>query len=348
MPRNRPYPYLPSEDVEAALRGRLPEEELPIDADLGIQEADMPGPEALGAYTNIPGQVGQPTGTEGSEEVFQAWGGQVSDEQAQRWMEEREIYDAQFKIKALVDESRDYKQDLIDEHYAGLDPSLRNTEKLGKELGKMEVKTARMKLMEAFDKEDIEEMTPQERLALLNVEDQAKRTALVTVRQQKQDDIATLSQAVSEFNAGQKEEIAFTQQRTTELQAKHATQEKAAAGIMEAQVEAQAKAAEKQEKQRKQPTRADIQAIHKAEVELTEIGDQESGEFKNKLKVINGMRKVVGLPPLTKTIIRKAEKKTFLGVDLFWPDVKEEAKYSGAYAPRGKIRKYNPATRRLE
>lgn len=226
---------IPPGDPEEFLRERIPAEEpqgeLPVTAGLGVQEADMP--EGLGAYTETSPEYQQ---------ILQQQP-EVSDEQAQRWMEEQEVHDAKYKLQTLIRESRDYREGLIDKHFGGTDPGLRNVQKLGKELAKMEVKTARNRLMEALGKDDPDEMTPQERLVLLNAEDQAKRGAMATVRQQKQDDTATLQQAVGDFNTEQKLRMDLVEKRRAEIQEQHlamaeaeaAKQEKVPAKVRQAQ-----------------------------------------------------------------------------------------------------------------
>lgn len=214
---------IPSGDPEEMLRAALPEEELPATAGLGVQEADMPGPEALGAYTQE--DIGAP----------------VPEEQAQRWMEEREVSDAKYKLQGLIRESTNYKQELIDKHFGGIDPTLRNVEKLGKELARVETKTAEQQIKEIIGKDDLSEMTPKERLAVFNAKTQAELEAKKTVRQQKQDDIATLQQAVSTFNAEQKAKMDIIERQRAEIQKLHTAQRKVA---MEAEA-ARAKAVEK-------------------------------------------------------------------------------------------------------
>lgn len=193
------------------------------------------GPE-LGAYGEVGGEL---TGMPGGSQLGADWTPDTPEEM-QRKMEEREIYDAQFKIEALIDESRDYKQRLIDKQFAGLDPSLRNTEKLGKELATMEVKTVKSQLMEALGRDDDSEMTPKERLMMLTATDQARREAMMTVRQQKQDDIASLGQAVSQYNAGLQAQMADIQKRTTELQTKHAVEAKVEGKLEQERIKAKA------------------------------------------------------------------------------------------------------------
>ncbi len=312
---------IPGQDPEAELRAALPEEgpegELPVTAGLGVQEADMP--EGLGAYTQA--DVGAP----------------VSDEQAQQWMEEQEIYDAKYNLQTLIRESRNYRQDLIDKQFGGIDPGLRNIEKLGKELAKMEVKTARTQLMEVIGKDDPDEMTPQERLALLNAEDQARRGAMTTIRQQKQDDVATLQQAVGQFNKEQKAEMDLIERRREEILVRQKVQAELETAEAEAR-EAEAKARE--------PKPVDQQRLFNMNKHFHKLLEEGKEIPESQLRIYNKLAKKLGEKPIVK---KKKGKKGWKLPLLPWVFGGEETEYgTETHKARGKIRKYNPATGRLE
>lgn len=237
MARNRPYPYLPSEDVEAALRGRLPEEELPIEEMIEEGWAMDPEAEALGAYTNIASQVGQPTGTEGSEEIFQARGkiGGVSDEQAQRWYEQVQAENAKVKLEMLANEMLNSRKNLIDELYGGDDPALQNTKPIRDELTKIELKTLNEQLG------DPEEWTPEQKLRAATLKINVARDARVKVENEKQANVQRLNDAVTQYNTGIAKQMQVLQGGMQAIQEKHIAEDEAAAGVMEAQAQAMAK-----------------------------------------------------------------------------------------------------------
>ena len=309
---------------QAVLRSHLPDV-----GDLGVQETDpgMGGPEALGTYTQE--DVGAP----------------VSDEQAQRWMEETQIESARIELEMLRDKMLNSRRDLIDDLYGGDDPSLRNTKPIIDELRKMELKT----FMGSIG--DPEEMTPQQKLQVAIAKVNISKGITATVQGEKQKDMETLNDAVSKYNAGIATQMGGIQTGAQTLQTIHAEQDKATA-----EAEAEAKEATWMEKtlfkeslirgRKALPqklSRADISAIFKAEQDLGEIPDHESSQFKHALKAVNAMRAAVGLRPLKKTVIVKGEKKRF------WFDVKEKAKYTATYEQEeGNIRRYNPATGKLE
>lgn len=267
---------IPPGEPEEVLRAALPKEQAPVTAGLEVQEADMP--EGLAAYTQE--DIGAP----------------VPEEQAQRWIEEREVYDAKYKLQSLIRESRNYRQNLIDKQFGGLDPSLRNIEKLGKELAKMEVKSARTELMEALGKEDPDEMTPQERVMLLNAQDQAKRGAMATVRQQKQDDVAALQNAVSQFNKEQTIQMESIEKRREEILEKQEEQAKAEARAREAEI--------KRAKER-EPKPVDQQRLFNMNKYFHKVIEEGKEIPESQLRIYNKLAKKLGEKSIIKTKTKK-------------------------------------------
>lgn len=305
----------------AVLRGKM-----------GVQETEpgMGGPEALGSYGEVGGQL---TGMPGGSQLGVDWTPDTPEEM-QRKMEEREIYDAKIRLEMLAKEILNSRKNLIDEIFGGDDPALRNTKPITDKLTTMEVKTLKDALPEPT------EMTPKEKLEAATLEINIGRDARARVEGEKQKDMEHLANAVTNYNEQITGLMTSVRGEAAALQEKHATLDKVAAGVDQAMMEAQADVeqalikATGDVKEPQEPTRADIQAIHKVEEELATIKDQESAAFKNKLKVVNGMRTAVGLPALTKTIIQKGKKRTFFGNwGIFW-DVKEKAKYTGSYSPQ--------------
>ena len=183
---------------QAVLRSHLPDV-----GDLGVQETDlgMGGPEALGAYTQE--DVGAP----------------VSDEQAQRWMEETQIESARIELEMLRDKMLNSRRDLVDELYGGDDPSLRNTKPIADELRKMELKT----LMGSIG--DPEEMTPEQKLRVAIAKVNISKGVTATVEAEKQKDTQMLNDAVSKYNAGITAQMGSIQQGAQALQTLHAEED---------------------------------------------------------------------------------------------------------------------------
>lgn len=193
---------------EAVLRGQM-----------GVQETEpgMGGPEALGSYGEVGGQL---TGMEEDSQLGLDWT-PVSDEQAQRWMEEKEIYDAGIELEMLKDKMLNSRRDLIDDLYEGKDPSLRSTKPIIDELRKMEMKS----FMESIG--DPEEMTPEQKLRVAIAKVEIGRTAEARVESDKQKDVATLNDAVSEYNTGIKAQMSSIQGRAMSLRELHAQEDEA-------------------------------------------------------------------------------------------------------------------------
>jgi len=263
---------IPGENPEEALRAALPREELST-VGLGLEEGAPGAPEHLGAYTQE--DVGPP----------------VPEEQAQRWMEEREVYDAKYKLAGLIRESREYREELIDKQFGGLDPTLRNVEKLGKELAKVEMKTAEQQIKEIIGKEDPSEMTPRERLAMLNAKEQARREAMTTIRQQKQDDVATLQQAVSTFNEEQKAKMVSIERRRGEIQELHAAEAEAEAKVEAERVKAIGKSEVKP---------VDLKRLFDMGQKLEKQIREEGKASGNSLRLYNKLAKQLGQPEIVK------------------------------------------------
>jgi hypothetical protein len=199
---------------EAVLRG-LSEEELPVTAGLGAQERDYP--QGLGAFGE---EAGRLTGGEGLEAEKLDWT-PVSDEQAQRQWEETQIENARIRAQRLSSQMLNTRRDLIERHYAGDDPSLRNTKPITDELRKVNLQTFKASAG------DPEEMTPRERLLYATQINQIGKEATVTTSDQKQRDVDRLSQAVEEINTALGAQIGDLRDQSKQIQEKHIAQDEA-------------------------------------------------------------------------------------------------------------------------
>ena len=199
---------IPSQDPEEILRAASPEEELPGG---GLSEVERP--EGLGAYGEAGGQL---TGGEGLEAANLDWT-PVSDEQAQRWEEEKRIFDAPHKISLELRKSRDYRQELIDKHFDGIDPNVRDVKKHAA----LEISAAKKQFEEILGRTP---NTPEERLAQFNFTEKARKETY----SRKQEDIDTLNKAISTYTTEQTVPmISFIQREVKQLQEKHAAQAEA-------------------------------------------------------------------------------------------------------------------------
>ena len=264
---------------QAVLRSHLPDV-----GDLGLQEADVP--EGLGAYTQE--DVGAP----------------VSDEQAQRWMEETQIKSARIELEMLRDKMLNSRRDLVDELYGGDDPSLRNTKPIIDELRKMELKTFNESLG------DQEELPPKLRLQVAAARVNISKGVTATVESDKQKDTETLNDAVSKYNAGIATQMTSMQQGVQALQEKHATEDEAIAAAEEEAAEAEAKVAKAQE-----PKSVDQQRLFNMNKYFQKRLDDDKELPESQLRIYNKLAKSLGEKPIIK---RKGKKPRWTIPVLGW------------------------------
>lgn len=179
------------------------QEELPLTAGLGLQEDDPDAPEDLGEFTQA--DVGTP----------------VSDIQAQRWEEEKQIDSARIRLERATSgqDIQNFRDELIKTEFDGADPNMRNMKKVAG----LEEKAAQKRFLDDIDM-TADELNPAGRLKMHTIGEQARKEALG----QRDKDIEDLNQAIEGKTT---EQVNLAKQLAGQiqgLQEKHAAENEAA------------------------------------------------------------------------------------------------------------------------